>query len=293
MADSSTSVPVLRCIITAFVFLRRNLAYVYVTGAIYIITALLSFAFSVYAPDASMLAAFGALLGLALIPLKVMLYAAYLRRALGLPASGVLDLRLGADEGRLFLTMFAVFTITGFIVFLYALFGAFWVSAVVASIVDPAIVETEPASAFAQSGMAGQAALVLAASGLVALLLYTLARFAPAFAAAIAEKRVVVFEAAALSKGQGWRMVLAMVGASLPFYLILAPGTIQYFHLVLNATIQAQSGSASGPAAMALDLKPLSWYFALSALLWPAMAAINSSLYAVFYRGLLAARQAS
>ncbi len=288
MADSTTSVPVLRCIIMAFVFLRRNLAYVYAVGAFYTVAAVLSFAFPVYAPDSTIMAALGAFLGLVLIPLKVMLYAAYLRRALGLPAKGFLDLRLGADEGRLFITMFAVFAITGFIVFVYALFGAFAVSAIVASVVDPAIIETEPASAFARSGLAGQMALFVAAAGLVALLLYTLARFSPAFAAAIVQKRVVIFEAAAWSKGQGWRMALAIAGASLPFYLVLAPGMLQYFHLVLQSTFVAEGGLLAANKAAELDLKPLFWFIALSALLWPAIAAVNSNLYAVFYRGLRA-----
>ena len=292
MTKSSTSVPVLRCIITAFLFLRGNLAYIYGAGALYILVRLLSLTLVVNAPASSVPAVLGALLGLVLIPLKVMLYAAYLRRALGLPASGVFGLRLGEDEGRLFVTTFAIFAITGFIILIGALFGAFAISAVVASVVDPAIIETEPASAFARSGLAGQIAVFATAAGLAALMIYTLARFSPAFAAAIAQKRVVVFEAAVWSKGQGWRMALAMIGAALPFYLVLAPGMIQYFHLVLSSSVFAQGGTAPSAGAMTLDLKPLFWFFVLSTLLWPAINGAQSSLFAIFYKGLRASREA-
>ncbi len=286
MTEPTDRVPVLRCVISAFVFLRRNLAYIYGLGAFYIAANVISTWIVAYYPNSPALSALGTVLSIALIPLVVMLFAAYLRRGLGKTPDSVMIMQLGADELRLFLTMFAVGAITAFIVFLGIMAAFFAVSAVVTSVVDPAVIEAEPTSAFALSGAAGMIATVLAGLGVGALGLYTLARFSPAYPAVIAEGRVVVFEAANWSKGQGWRMALAIILTSLPFYLLLAPGMIQYMQLVMaNLPGMTEAGGAT-PASF--DLKPLLWFFILNALVWPASNGAISGLYVTLYRGLRA-----
>ncbi len=286
MTENSDQVPVLRCVISAFVFLRRNLAWFYWVGGIYVLVNLTSTWVSLFYPTSPGLAGIGSLLGIALIPLVVMLFAAYLRRGLGMASGGLLGLQLGVDELRLFLTMFAVGAVTAFIIFLGAMVGVFALSAVVGSVVDPAIIEAEPASAFAHAGATGMIAAVFLGVGVAALGLYTLARFSPAYAAVIAEGRVVVFEAAVWSKGQGWRMALAIILTSLPFYLLLAPGMVQYAQLVL-ASIPAGE-EAQSLSTIEIDMRPLLWFFILSALVWPASNGTISGLYVTFYRGLRA-----
>jgi hypothetical protein len=286
MAEQSDQVPVLRCVVSAFLFLRRNLVYLYGIGALYVVANITSTWLSLFRPDAPMMQGLGAILSIILIPLVVMLFAAFLRRGLGMDGQKGSGLQLGTDELRLFLTMFAVGAVSVFIIFLGVLAGLFMVSAVVASVVDPAIIEAEPASAFAHAGTAGIMAAIVAALGVGALGLYTLARFSPAYPAVIAERRVVVFEAAVWSKGQGWRMALAILLTSLPFYLILAPGMIQYAHYILAHLPSGGAGEVVVPEGF--DLKPFFWFFALSALIWPASNGAISGLYVTFYRGLRA-----
>ncbi|PHS27997.1 MAG: hypothetical protein COA84_03090 [Robiginitomaculum sp.] len=286
MAEHSNQVPVLRCVVSAFLFLRRNLAYVYGIGALYVVANIASTWLSLYRPQAPMMQGLGAILSIILIPLVVMLFAAFLRRGLGMGDQRGSGLQFGTDELRLFLTMFAVGGVSVFIIFLGVLAGMFMVSAVVASVVDPAIIEAEPASAFAHAGMAGIMAAIVAALGVGALGLYTLARFSPAYPAAIAERRVVIFEAATWSKGQGWRMALAILLTGLPFYLILAPGMIQYAQYILAHLPSGGTGAVVVPEGF--DLKPFFWFFALSALIWPASKGAISGLYVTFYRGLRA-----
>jgi hypothetical protein len=286
MTEPSNQVPVLRCVISAFVFLRRNLAYIYWLGAFYIAANIISTWIMLYHPGSPALSALGTVLSIALIPLVVMLFASYLRRGLGQASRGGIDLQLGADELRLFLTMFAVGAVTVFIIFLGTMAAFFAVSAVISSVVDPAVIEAEPTSAFALSGAAGMVAAVVAGLGVGALGLYTLARFSPAYPAVIAEGRVVVFEAANWSKGQGWRMVLAIVLTSAPFYLLLAPGMVQYMQLVIANLPSIAEAEAAIPATF--DLKPLLWFFVLNALVWPASNGAISGLYVTFYRGLRA-----
>ena len=284
MAESTHPVPVLRCVFTAFAFLRRNLLWLYGVGSLYILINIASFWLSRFFAPGSAPFSFGALLSLLIIPVMVVLFAAYLRRALGMGGPGLAGVRLGADEWRLLVTLIAISGIIAFIVFIAFMFSMFAITALVASTVDPAIIETEPASAFARSGLVGQAAAVLASVGLGALLLYAQARFAPAFAAVIAQKRIVIFEAAAWSKGQGWRMVLATLLVSAPFYLISAPGMVQYVHLVL--THMPADGTLQSAMDARLDLRPLFWFFILMAFIWPANIGAISRLYAFFYQGL-------
>ncbi len=288
MTDKKGQVPVLRCVVSAFVFLRRNIAFLYVTGSLFILANIISAWLSLYFPAASSVGTLSALLSLALIPLMVVLFAAYLRRGLGMPSGGMMGLQFGADEARLFLTMFAVAAITTFIVFLGTLVAIFGLSAVIASTVDPAIIETEPASVFAHSGAIGIAAVTFFGAAVAALGLYTIARFTPAYPAVIAEGRVVVFEAASWSKGQGWRMALALVLTALPFYLLLAPGMVQYAKIIF-ASYPADGGLENALISTA-DLRPLLWFFMLSAMLWPAINGAISGLYVTFYRGLRASQ---
>lgn len=288
MTEPSDQVPVLRCVISAFVFLRRNLAYIYGLGVFYIAGNIISTWVMLYHPDSPALSALGTVLSIALIPLVVMLFASYLRRGLGKTSGTGIDLQLGADELRLFLTMFAVGLVTAFIIFLGVMVAFFAVSAVVTSVVDPAVIEAEPTSAFALSGVAGMIAAVVAGLGVGALGLYTLARFSPAYPAVIAEGRVVVFEAANWSKGQGWRMALAIVLTSAPFYLLLAPGMVQYMQLVIANLPAVTEAETALPATF--DLKPLLWFFVLSALIWPASNGAVSGLYVTLYRGLRASK---
>ncbi len=289
MTENSDQVPVLRCVLSAFVFLRNNFTWFYWVGSLYVLINLANTWLVLFFPTSPGLSGMGALLGIILIPLMVMSFAAYLRRGLGMPSSGLLGLQLGADELRLFVTIFAVGAVAAFIVFIGALAGVFVLSAVIASVVDQAIVEAEPASVFTHAGITGQIAVALVGLAVAALGLYTLARFSPAYPAAIAERRVVVFEAAVWSKGQGWRMALAIILTSLPFYVLLAPGMVQYAQLAL-ASIPAGEG-AQVISSIEIDMRPLLWFFILSALLWPASNGAISGLYTTFYRGLRANKE--
>ncbi len=288
MTNPNEHVPVMQCVVSAFVFLKRNLAWIYKIGGVYLFTSIASTWLIVFYPQMPALNGLGAMLSLALIPLVVMLFAAYLRKGLGINSSGFMGLQFGTDELRLFLTMFAIGAITAFIIFLGAMAGVFALSAVVATVVDPAILEAEPTSAFANAGATGFIAAVLAGLGVAALGLYTLARFSPAYPAVIAEGRVVIFEAANWSKGQGWRMALAMALISTPFLLLLAPGMFQYVRFFW------ENMPAPGTGAVTIsqpDLKPLLWFYVLSAILWPAANGIRSGLYVTFYRGLRASKK--
>jgi hypothetical protein len=286
MVDDSAQVPVLRCVISAYVFLRRNLAWLYSVAALYLVLSLLRIWFGLVYTKAESLTALTPLLGIILIPVMVMVSAAYLRKGLGMATPGMMGLQVGADEMRLFLSMFAIGAITAFILFIGTLAGLFTLSAVVSSVVDPAIIEAEPTSALAHSGIAGLMTAILVGIGVFALGLYTLARFSPAYPAVIAEGRVVVFEAANWSKGQGWRMTLAVALTSLPFYLILLPGLIQYSQYMYANIPVSSSGEVVLPADF--TLKPFVWFFALKALFWPAMTGVLNGLYVTFYRGLKA-----
>ncbi len=287
MTKQSDQVPVLRCVISAYVFLRRNFLFLYVLGGFYIAVNLASTWLTLFSPNTPGVEGLRMALSFALIPLVVMIFAAYLRRGLGQPAGGFMGLRFGADELRLSLTMFAVGAVSVFILFIGAMAAIFALSAVVSSVVDPAVIEAEPTSAFAHAGTTGVIAAIIAGGAVALLGIYTLARFSPAYPAAIAEERVVVFEAAAWSKGQGWRMVLAIILTSLPFYLLLMPGIIQYAQFVF-AHLPGSEAEAALPAD--LNMRPLLWFFVLSAIVWPASNGIVSGLYVTFYRGLRASK---
>jgi hypothetical protein len=288
MVDNSAQVPVLRCVISAYVFLRRNLVWLYSAAAIYLVLSLLRIWLALVYTKAESLTALAPLLGIILIPVMVMVSAAYLRKGLGMATPGMMGLQVGADEMRLFLSMFAVGGITAFILFIGTLAGLFALSAVITSVVDPAIIEAEPASAFAHAGATGLIAAIVVGIGLFALGIYTLARFSPAYPAVIAEGRVVVFEAANWSKGQGWRMALAITLTSLPFYLILLPGMVQHVQFVMaNMPSMGAAPDTTIEVGKALP-SSLLWYFIALALLWPARAGALNGLYVTFYRGLKA-----
>ncbi len=278
--DQAQRVPVLRCVLYALLFLRRNIVYVYTLGVFYIglqLFSVLTISLPGFGPSLSFMAS------LAAMGLGVMIMAAFLRRALNRPKAGPLGLQFGGDEGRLFIVMVAVNLIIGFIVFLGAMAALFAVSAVVSASVDPAILETEPAAAFSQGGPAVTIAFIAAGIGLFLLWLYAIARFALAYVATIARQRVMIFEAAVLTKGEGWRIAAAFLLLGLPFLLLVLPAA--YFEFQHIMALGAFDKGAD-PLALIGQLNPFSAYFLMRVALWPAFSAAFAGMYAVLYQGL-------
>jgi len=164
----------------------------------------------------------------------------------------------------------------------------FVISPILASGIDPALLEEKPELIFSQNGGKVWLMLGMAAVFIWLVMFYLFSRFAPAFPAAIVDKSIYVFEAAAWTKGQGLRIAFASLIAFAPVYVFLAPELIMRISVMPD--IMAASSNGENVAAFSGEISAklrsgFHWQL-LSILLAPALNAIKVGLFTTFLRGL-------
>jgi hypothetical protein len=210
--------------------------------------------------------------------------AALFRLALGSPEKGAIGLSLGADEMRLFAVYLLIGLVSAVVLLVVSLLLVIAMSAVLAAGIDPELLKEDPNLAIVQSGPQLLRMMIGGGVFVYAILFYLLARFAPAFPAAIGEQKVRIFEAAAWTKGQGLRIVAAMLITLLPFFVASLPAmwiTLDQMGPVMEAYIA--NPDAEPPTA--LITIPLHWRL-LPILVAPALSAVRAGLFSTIYRGL-------
>lgn len=271
-ASQPGRLPILECVREGFAFLGRDwrlIAPVALIGAVFLTPLEVWAETAVRAQDlgtASLLSILGALV-------QIPVLAAYYRRAV---SRGVepLAMRLGADERNLAgVTLsvgfvFMIVTIVGFIVLLLAL-GALMVGA---GIQPDTLEGLAPADAgrkvIEALGTDGNIAFIAIASALLALFLWLAARLALAYAATVAENRMMIFSTWAWTKGNASSIVACLL------LTVIVPS------LLLGAVL--------GDAASRVPGSPVHWlvtYVSGAAALF-FIQAPYAGLTAYLYRGL-------
>ncbi|MBL1430176.1 MAG: hypothetical protein COA60_001415 [Robiginitomaculum sp.] len=288
MKPSTENVPVMQCIITAWSFFANNIKTCYAYGVPFILTAAIGSWISLFVDASSGLAGLAPILYIMSLIFFVMMQGATYRLALDLPKVGLGGLRLGDDEFRLLVVTVVVFLIAAFVAMVVAILLMFLISPILSSGIDPALLEESPELIFSQSGGKVWLMLGLAAVFIWLVMFYLFARFAPAFPAAIAEKNIFIFEAAAWTKGQGLRIAFASLIAFAPIYVLLAPELIMRISVmpdIMAASSNGENVSAFSSEITAKLRSGFHWQI-LSILLAPALNAVRVGLFTTFLRGL-------
>ncbi|PHR57746.1 MAG: hypothetical protein COA47_11245 [Robiginitomaculum sp.] len=284
MTPSTHNVPVAQCVVAAWGFFSRNLVQVYQFGLPYVLASAIGMACVQFSTAESGLAGLGSLLIVGSWFLYFAMDAALFRLALGQPKSGPFGLQLGADEARLFATSLLVAMVAAIAAAVAMVIAMLAINSILLIGLDPELVQQNPEVVFEQSGSKFWILLTIAAIVIGAILLYLQARFAPAFAAAIGEKSIHIFEAAAWTKGQGWRIALAFVVSIAPLYLILSPSLMiaakQMMGLAMAIIENPSTPTRIDPVDVAFH-----WRL-LPILMAPALNAVRAGLFATVYRGL-------
>lgn len=288
MTPATENVPVRQCVITAWSFFSNNIKNCYAYGLPFIVTAAVGSWISLFVDVNSALASLAPVLYIMSLIFFVMMQGATYRLALDLPSVGLGGLRLGEDEFRLVVVTIAVFLIAAFVAMVVAILLMFLVSPILASGIDPALLEENPELVFTQNGSKVWLMLGLAASFIWLVMFYLFSRFAPAFPAAIAEKNIYVFEAAAWTKGQGLRIAFASLIAFAPVYVFLAPELIMRISVMPDIIAANNNGENVTAFTDEISAKLRSGFHwqVLSILLAPALNAIRVGLFTTFLRGL-------
>ncbi|VAV86551.1 hypothetical protein MNBD_ALPHA06-1647 [hydrothermal vent metagenome] len=284
MQASEGNVPVVRIVLAAWGFFSRNLVTVYQLGAPYILASVLGVSISMFASPGSPLILLGSFFSMAAFVLYFSMQAALFRLALGLPAKGMRGLGLGEDEFRLFGTHLLIALVAVIVVAVSFVIILLVISSILLIGVDPQMVQDDPNLILEQAGMKFWVLQGLGVLSVFVILLYLFARFAPAYPAAIGEKTIRIFEAAAWTKGQGWRIALGMVITVLPIYLLMSPFIfimIGQMKIIMQMAI-SQPGVTPSTEQMHIDFQ---WRI-LPILLAPALDAIRAGLFSTLYRGL-------
>ncbi len=284
MTPTTNNVPVAQCVVAAWGFFSRNLVQVYQFGLPYVFTYAIGMACVQFSAPESGLAVLGSFLIVGSWFLYFAMDAALFRLALGQPLAGPLGLQLGADEARLFGTSLLVAMVAVIAAAVAMVIAMLAINSILLIGLDPELVKQNPEAVFEQAGSKFWILLAIAAIFVGAILLYLQARFAPAFAAAIGEKSIQIFEAAAWTKGQGWRIALAFLVAIAPLYLVLSPSLMiaaKQMMVLAKAIIENPSTPTRiDPADVAFH-----WQL-LPVLMAPAINAVRAGLFTTVYRGL-------
>jgi len=285
------NVPVLQCVFAGWGFFVRNWKQTYFFALPFLVTSIIGGWLNLFAVPETTLAGLGPLLTLISWVLFLMMGAALYRLSLGMPASGIGGLNLGADELRLFLTSVLVALIASLVAMVVSILVMFAISPILASGIDPELLKANPNLIYEQSS--SKMIMVLGASVTFVWLVifYLLSRFSLAFPAAFVEKKVRIFEAAAWTKGQGWRIVLASIIAFSPVYIFMAPDFLTTAQGAINAFPAAvRNENLEQITAENLDhMRDTFHWKVLVLLLVPSLAAIRVGLFTALYRGLRSA----
>ncbi len=289
MQQSQSNVPVLQCVFSGWVFFVRNWKQSYWLGAPFIFTAILGGWINLFVGAENPLAVFGSLLTVFSWLLFLMMTAALYRISLGLPRLGLGGLNLGGDEYRLLAAAVLISIIAALVAVVVSILVMFALSPILASGIDPELLKDNPDLIYTQEGNKLWFALAGGAAFVWLVIFYLFSRFAPAFPAALAEKKIRIFEAAAWTKGQGWRIVVASLIAFSPVYILLLPGFIASGLAIIEslpAVMREENIDASVTAANIQRMRDNFHWNILGLLLVPALASIRVGLFSALYRGL-------
>lgn len=287
------TVPVVQVIFAAWQFFLSNVKSLYIYGAPFILTsgamAWVNAFVSLKNPAAMLVMPFMVLSWM----FFWMMSAAQYRLALGLPEKGLAGLDFGYDEFRLFATSMLVWLVALIVAVAVAvgLLASFFISGILMSGIDPNDIPAgfaDQLQFFLQHDKARFfTTLALLAVVVWVMMLYLFSRFAPAFPASIAEKRVIVFEASNWTKGEGIRIAIAFVLAILPIYVLKLPDIWGGLQIMKQTMILAADKTPAEINALsqAATQSRFGWQI-LTVLLVPALNALRVGLYVALYRGL-------
>ncbi|MBL4597048.1 MAG: hypothetical protein JKX99_10785 [Robiginitomaculum sp.] len=284
MDQSLKNVPIVQCVVAAWGFFTRNLSTVYRLGIPYILASGIGIAIVLFAPANSPISALGPLFIFMSWFLYIAMDAALFRLALGQPAVGFGGLTLGADEFRLFVTNLLIGLIAFIVVIVAAVIVFLAISTILLIGVDPELAKENPNLVFEQAGVKFWILQGLGVLIIGVILLYLYARFSPAFPAAIGEQAIRIFEAAAWTKGQGWRISLVLITSVLPIYVIMAPSL---FVVAEQMMVIMRIAIADPQATPSAEMYHIDFHWRLlPILLTPALSSIRAGLFSTLYRGL-------
>lgn len=285
------NVPVLQVVIAAWQFLVRNLRSHFVYGAPFVLASAVMAWVDAYVP-------LGNPTAMLFLPAMVlswmffwMMCAAQYRLALGHEERGIWGLDFSPDEFHLFITSMLVWLVALIVAGAVGLLASFFISGVLMSGIDPNDIPSgfaDQLQFFLQHDKARFFTTMALMAGVVwAVMLYLFSRFAPAFPASIAEKRIIVFEASNWTKGEGIRIAIASIIAFLPVYVLLLPDMVGGMNGMVNAVVHSAGKSPEEISAMTQKAAQgrFGWQI-LTILLVPALNAVRAGLYVALYRGL-------
>lgn len=285
---ANKNVPIVQCILAAWVFFTRNLQITYLYGMPFIATSILSGWIGLFVDPTAPLAALGPLLAMMSLMFLIMMDAALYRLALGLPAVGLGGLNIGADEFRLAVVNILVGLVAVTIAVVVAILIMFMISPILTAGIDPELLQEDASIIFAEGGSKVWLTLGLAAAFIWAVLFYLMARFALAFPTAISEKAIQIFEAAAWTKGQGIRIAIASIIAFAPVYILMTPELIGAGKAYLDGfLVMTNKGDMDQFAEQNFERMRSNFHWQiLAVLLAPALNSIRVGLFTALLRGL-------
>jgi hypothetical protein len=233
---SQPKLPILKSVFAGYAFLAANWQRVLMVGAPYLLSAIgLVWLQSMMAPAAAVgpsatsgLLAF--VLTLVNMVASIVFATAVLRLAVRNEFMGWNGMQLGADEARIFVVNILVAVLTVLVLLLGGLFALAFVSAMAAGIIERANLSQEAVTeniqlVFDQFSATDWAMVVLLGLGFVALMLWLAARLSMALPATIERRKVQILAVWPMSKGQSWRIALAIGLTGLP---VLVVGMLAY-----------------------------------------------------------------
>jgi hypothetical protein len=284
---TQTRVPILRSVAAAYGFLFSHWNRVLIAAAPYTIITVISIVVTNTGGD---LLAVSPVLWAAGTLASIALSASVLRMAVLGDYGGWHGLRLGPDEGRLFVVSILVLILTVLVAILVTMLWAVIFSTVAAAAlasagVNPETQDLELIDVTAYLGSSEWVVIIIAGIGAAAIMMWLSARLALALPATIANKKIQVLSVWGVSKGNAWRIALCLLLTSVPLLVIeigvyevlanLSGSRFLYVDHVVGAD-EAMSNLQSRTDELSL------WISLLSFINVPVM----SGLYAYLYRGL-------
>jgi hypothetical protein len=289
---TETRVPILRSVAAAYGFLFSHWNRVLIAAAPYTLIAIISIVVANMGGDLLVLSP---LLWAAGTLASIALSASVLRMAVLGDYGGWHGLRLGPDEGRLFIVNILVPILTLVVSILVGMlwlviFSTIAAAALASAGVDPETLDLELIDVTSYLGSSEWVVIIIAGIGAAAIMMWLAARLALSFPATIANKKIQVLSVWSLSKGNAWRIALCLVLTSVPLLVI----EVGVYEVLANLSgsrflyveyVVGTDEAASNIQSRTLELSR--WISLLAVINVPVM----SGLYAYLYRGLTTPEQ--
>ena len=282
-----TPIPVLQSVAAAYAFAYSHGRKMLIAALPYTIASVLMVALPVFGETFLFL---GPLLWLVGTVASLALSAAALRMAVLGDYEGWHGLKLGADEGRILLVNLLVPALTlvvGAMVVMswLVVFSSIAAASLARAGVDPENFEAELMDVASYLGTADWVVVVGAGIVAAAIMVWLTARLALSFPATIERKKVQVLSVWGLSKGNAWRIALAIILTSTPLILIEAAlyevlATIFDSRFLYSEFVLGPDGAVS-PVQSRL-METMNWISLMAFVNVPVV----SGLYAYIYRRL-------